>query len=150
MNGRVLWGPLSRMGFAAALASVAVDQLAKLWLIFDFDLPARGPVPLASFLDLVLIWNTGISYGLFQHTGPAAQWALLGLRAGAVLLLWVWLARTTTRLTVRHHRFAACSASRVASNATPPASIVRGMTPSAWSSAAASGASPGAVTANAS
>jgi signal peptidase II len=50
------------------------------------------------YVDLVLIWNTGISYGWFQQEGPFGQWALLALKAIAVALLWIWLARAGTRL----------------------------------------------------
>ena len=64
-----------------------------------FDLQARGIVRLTPFLDLVLIWNKGISYGLFQQDGPLGQWVLLALTAIAVALLWIWLARSTSRLT---------------------------------------------------
>jgi signal peptidase II len=40
----------------------------------------------------VLAWNTGISYGLFQQTGPLGQWALLALKVIVVALLLTWLA----------------------------------------------------------
>ena len=76
-----------------------IDQATKLWLLFVFDLGARGIVTLTPFLDLVLTWNTGISYGLFQQEGPLGQWALLALKAIAVVLLWIWLARASSRLT---------------------------------------------------
>jgi signal peptidase II len=56
-------------------------------------------VTVTPFLDLVLAWNTGISYGLFRQEGPLGQWLLLALKAIAVILLWIWLARATTRLT---------------------------------------------------
>ncbi len=36
---------------------------------------------LTPFLDLVLAWNTGISYGLFPQDGPLGRWALLALKA---------------------------------------------------------------------
>ena len=45
------------------------------------------------FLDLVLTWNTGISYGLFQQDSAFGRWALFGLKIVASILLWVWLAR---------------------------------------------------------
>ena len=61
-----LWGPLTPFALAVAVAAAAIDQAAKLWLLFVLDLPARGVVRLTPFLDLVLTWNTGISYGLFQ------------------------------------------------------------------------------------
>jgi signal peptidase II len=99
MSEPMLWGPLTRFGLAVAVAAAAIDQAAKLWLLFIFDLGARGIVTLTPFLDLVLTWNTGISYGLFRQEGPLGQWALLALKAIAVILLWIWLARATTRLT---------------------------------------------------
>lgn len=99
MSGPMLWGPLTRFGLAVAVAAAAIDQAAKLWLLFIFDLGARGIVTLTPFLDFVLTWNTGISYGLFRQEGPLGQWALLALKAIAVILLWIWLARASTRLT---------------------------------------------------
>jgi signal peptidase II len=96
--GLCLTGPFTRLGCIAALVVCVIDQAAKLWLLFVYDLPARGAVRFTPFLDLVLVRNKGISYGLFQQEGPLGQWALLALKAIAVLLLWIWLARVETRL----------------------------------------------------
>jgi signal peptidase II len=95
----LLWGPFAPLGLAVAVAAAAIDQAIKLWLIFVTDLGARGMVELSPFLDLVLTWNTGISYGLFPQEGPLGQWALLALKAIAAVLLWIWLARASSRLT---------------------------------------------------
>jgi signal peptidase II len=92
----MLWGPWTWLGGLVAVASAVVDQALKLWLLFVLDLGARGVVHLTPFLDLVLTWNTGISYGLFAQDG---QWALLALKSAAVTLLWIWLARASARLT---------------------------------------------------
>lgn len=86
-------------GVAAALAVCAFDQIVKLWLIFVYDLGARGIVKVAPFLDLVLVWNTGISYGLFQQDSELGRWLLLGFKLLAVGLLAVWLVRANSRLT---------------------------------------------------
>src|ERR1700686_3985242 len=94
----LLAGAPQRLGFAAAVAAAVIDQGVKLWLLYGFGLPGRGRVPLAPFVDLVLAWNTGISYGLFQQAGPLGQWALFALKAIAVLLLGLWLMRTGSRL----------------------------------------------------
>ncbi len=91
-------GATFRIGVAVALLAAAADQALKLWLLDVFDLPGRGRVALTPFLDLVLAWNTGISYGLFQHMGPLGQWALFALKLVAVVLLGIWLARTGSRL----------------------------------------------------
>ena len=95
----MLWGPFTRLGLAVALAAAAVDQAIKLWIIFGTDLGSGGRIELLPFLDLVLTWNTGISYGLFPQEGPLGQWALLALKAIAAVLLWIWLARASSRLT---------------------------------------------------
>ncbi|MBV8790463.1 MAG: signal peptidase II [Pseudolabrys sp.] len=92
-------GPLSRIGIAAAVMACAVDQASKTYLLFVYDLAARGVVHVMPFLDLVLTRNKGISYGLFQQDGALGQWALLTFKALAVVILWIWLARATTRLT---------------------------------------------------
>jgi signal peptidase II len=97
-RGSFLWGPLTRFALAVAVVTAAVDQAAKIWLLFGLDLPARGIVRLTPFLDLVLTWNTGISYGLFRQQGPFGQGVLLALKAVAVVLLWIWLARSSSRL----------------------------------------------------
>jgi signal peptidase II len=94
-----LWGPFTRLGLAVTVAAALIDQALKLWLIYVTDLGSRGAITLAPFLDLVLTWNTGISYGLFPQEGPLGQWALLGLKAIAAVLLWIWLARASSRLT---------------------------------------------------
>ncbi len=94
-----MWGPLTRLGLLVAAISAAIDQASKLWLLYVFELPARAPLRLTPFLDLVMTWNKGISYGLFQQDGPFGQWVLLAIKAAAVALLWVWLARAGSRLT---------------------------------------------------
>jgi signal peptidase II len=94
----MLWGQLTRLGFAAALATALADQASKLWLLYGLDIRARMPLRLTPFLDLVLVWNKGISYGLFQQEGPLGQWVLLAIKAAAVGLL-LWLIRARSRLT---------------------------------------------------
>ena len=97
--GSYVWGRLSAFGLSVAALSCALDQAAKLWLIDGFDLPGRSPVALTPFIDLVLTFNAGISYGLFQQQGPLAQAALLAFKLAAVAFLWAWLARAPSRLT---------------------------------------------------
>jgi signal peptidase II len=87
-----------RLGVAVAAAVVAADQGIKLWLLYGFGLRQGDRVALTPFLDIVLTWNIGISYGLFRQVGPLGQWALFALKLIAVVLLVVWLVRTGSRL----------------------------------------------------
>jgi signal peptidase II len=98
MVSRYLFGPFSRLGLAIAALTALADQALKLWLIYGFDLAHRGRFALAPYVDLVLNWNTGISYGLFRDQGTVGQWVLLIVKVVAVALLWAWLARAPSRL----------------------------------------------------
>jgi signal peptidase II len=99
MRTSLLYGPLTGFGVIVALLACAVDQASKLYLLKVYDLAAHGPIRLGPFFDFILTRNTGISYGLFQSTGPLGQWLLLAVKAAAVVLLWVWLANARDRLT---------------------------------------------------
>ena len=94
-----LWGRLSAFGLAVAGVTCLIDQASKFWLISHFDLASRRDVPLMPFVDLVLTWNTGISYGLFQQQGPIGEWALFAFKVAAVIFMWIWLTRATSWLT---------------------------------------------------
>jgi signal peptidase II len=93
------WGPLSVFGLVVAAITCLVDQAAKFWLLLVYGLTEHAPVALSPFIDLLLTWNTGISYGLFPQQGTVGQWALLAVKAAAVVFLWAWLARAASRLT---------------------------------------------------
>ena len=95
---RMFWGPLTALGLTAAAITSVLDQASKLWLLKVFGLADRGVVEVMPFVELVLTWNTGISYGWFQQEGPFGQGALLALKAVAIALLWIWLARASSRL----------------------------------------------------
>ena len=98
VHWRMFWGPLTALGLVAAAIAGALDQASKLWLLKVFGLADKGVVEVMPFVDLVLTWNTGISYGWFQQEGPFGQGALLALKVVAVALLWIWLAKASSRL----------------------------------------------------
>ena len=87
-----------RPGVLTAIAVLIADQASKLWLLFVFDIAHRGAVQVTPFFDLVLAWNTGISYGWFQTESAAGQALLLAIKAIAVIVLAVWMARSQTRI----------------------------------------------------
>ena len=89
---------LLRSGIIAAAAVLVLDQASKLWLLFVFDIAHRGAVKVTPFLDLVLAWNVGISFGWFQNDSPLAQVGLMAVKAVAVIALAIWMARSRTLL----------------------------------------------------
>ena len=90
--------PHLRTGVVAALATLVLDQASKLWLLYGFDLGNRGAVKVTPFFDLVLAWNVGISFGWFQTDNQLAQIVLMGIKAVAVIVLGIWMARSSTLL----------------------------------------------------
>jgi signal peptidase II len=90
--------PLIRSGVLAAVITLILDQALKQWLLTGFDLGHRGVVPITPFFDLVLAWNTGISYGWFSDSGPTGQMLLVAVKAIAVVALAIWMAKSQTRL----------------------------------------------------
>jgi len=85
-----------RLGLIAAILALVLDQASKFWLLRVFDIGHRGTVRLTPFFDLVLAFNPGISFGWFQNDSPAAQLILMLVKAAAVLILAVWMARSRT------------------------------------------------------
>ena len=87
-----------RYGVIAAIVTLVLDQASKFWLVHVFDIARRGTVKLTPFFDLVLAWNPGISFGWFQNDGAMAQFVLMGIKAAAVVVLAIWMARSRTPL----------------------------------------------------
>lgn len=86
--------PHLRTGIIAAIAVLAIDQASKLWLLFVLDIGRRGTVKVTPFFDLVLAWNTGISYGWFQNESATGQIVLTVIKSVAVVVLAIWMARS--------------------------------------------------------
>ncbi len=92
-----IWGPLAPLGFALALLVFVVDQAHKWWMLNVYDIGARQPVRFTPFLDLVLAWNKGVSYGLFN---TPAQGILIASSLLICVVLWIWLCRSHRPVTV--------------------------------------------------
>jgi signal peptidase II len=84
-----------RLGFGAAALGLVVDQAVKLWMLGPFGIEDRGRVELLPFLDLVMVWNRGISYGLLTQDGDLGRWLLvaLGIVGAALFSWWLWMTR---------------------------------------------------------
>ena len=88
-----------RLGLATAVLTLVLDQVTKLWVLFGYRLAEQGRVPVLPFMDFVMVWNRGISYGLFQQDALAGRLILLAITAGAIVFLSIWLVRETSRFT---------------------------------------------------
>ncbi|GLK67723.1 signal peptidase II [Hansschlegelia plantiphila] len=85
--------PPARRAFLVALLVFVLDQAIKLWALFPFDLASKGRVPVLPVFDLVLIWNTGVSYGLLQQDGEVGRWVLVAVHIVASVFIALWIRR---------------------------------------------------------
>ena len=95
---RYLWGRYSPAVAWITLLGLLADQASKLWLLHGYGLGERGGVALTPFLDIVLVWNRGISYGLLQQDGNLGRWALAGFTVLASMAIWAWSVKAENRL----------------------------------------------------
>ncbi len=96
--GRFAFGPRLGLGLSVLVATLALDQASKWWIIHVFDLRTRSPVEVTPFFDLVMLWNPGISYGLFAQDTDLGRTVLIAFAVTTALALVVWIARTRSRL----------------------------------------------------
>jgi signal peptidase II len=81
-------------GLIAAGVSLVADQGSKLGLLYGAGYIHMAPgqsVPVLPFFNLVMVWNPGISYGLFPASSPWGTAALIIIALAAVVGLGYWL-----------------------------------------------------------
>ncbi len=76
-----------------AIVVIILDQMTKWWILTSVMTPPQR-IPVTGILDLVLVYNRGVSFGLL---GGAPSWATAALIVFALLLsmalcIWMWRA----------------------------------------------------------
>ena len=89
--GMMMTGLLKR-GLAIAALVVFLDQLTKWWILEKIMLPPRV-IEVTPFFNLVLTWNRGVSFGMFNTDSPLNAWLLPLLAIAIVCMLLAWLVR---------------------------------------------------------
>ena len=87
----------ARAGLRAALLVVIADQATKWWIVHEVMQPPRV-IEITPFFNLVLGWNRGISFGLFNTDSPINAWLLPLIATAIVIVLSVWLYRVDRTL----------------------------------------------------
>ena len=85
-------------GFILAVGVFLIDRISKWWAVDAIDLAQNGPVDLLPFLDLTLVWNRGISLGMFQADGNTGRYFLIALTGAISIFIAVWLFRSTEKI----------------------------------------------------
>jgi signal peptidase II len=78
-----------------AIAACMTDQLTKQLILFHLADGAKLTV--TPFMDFVLVWNSGVSYGFFGGSGDTGRLAIIALSVIICVVLLVMLVRTDSR-----------------------------------------------------
>ena len=84
-----------RQGLAIAGLIIVLDQLTK-WAILTW---LDRAITLTPFFNLIVVWNRGVSFGMFDSASRLGPWILSGLALAVVVLLLGWLRRVDHPLT---------------------------------------------------
>lgn len=77
-------------GLGIAASVIVVDQISK-FAVMSVLAPYQG-LPVTPFLNLVLVLNTGITFGFFASDDSFTRWTLIALALIISFILLRWLA----------------------------------------------------------
>lgn len=86
-----------QIGLVIAASALALDQASKAVFLYGLGwIESRTgasiqPIEVLPFLDFVMVWNEGISYGLLQATSDFERWILALFAMGVIGFLIWWL-----------------------------------------------------------
>ncbi len=86
------------LGLLAAGLVLAADQASKQWVLHGLDLPGRGSVAVVPGLDLTMVWNQGVTFGLFRAGTQLGAVLLAAVAVAVVAVLLAWLRRAENAL----------------------------------------------------
>ena len=80
------------LGFGLAIATLALDQLSKWWIV-NFIMKPPAVVEVGPFFNLVLGYNRGVSFGMLGSDSELGRWLLSALAILIISALIIWLLR---------------------------------------------------------
>ena len=86
-----------RLGLLVAVPVVLLDQLTKWLMLADLMDPPRTVV-VTGFFNLVLVWNRGVSFGMFNADSAWGPAILSGVALVISVCLLIWLYRAESRI----------------------------------------------------
>ncbi len=86
-----------RLALTVATAALVLDQASK-WVIEEFVMDPPRVIEVTGFFNLVLVHNTGVSFGLFGEQTAWKPWALGALAFAISGALLYWLRREPERI----------------------------------------------------
>jgi len=82
-----------QIGVFLIMVTFILDRWSKWWMVDGFGLAINGPIHVLPFFDFTLVWNRGISLGLFQAGSDGGRYLLITLTSVVTIGLIVWFFR---------------------------------------------------------
>ena len=89
---------LSLIGIATAFVVLGADQLSKWWILDVVHLPEVGQIIVLPVLNLTMVWNRGVTFGLLNGFGDWSYLLLAAVALAVVAALGLWLRRAESQL----------------------------------------------------
>ena len=84
------------LGLLVAVLAIGLDQVTKWWILASVMDPPRI-INVTPFFNVVLVWNRGISFGMFSNESMAGVWILSFLALIIVGFLFNWLRKAESK-----------------------------------------------------
>ncbi len=84
--------------FVLSLITLFIDRISKNEILSIFEENNLEKIFINPFLDLFLVFNTGISYGLLGGESSFQKWLLIIVSVSIVAFLLLWVKDSTSRL----------------------------------------------------
>ena len=85
------WGNWAvRRGLVVAAILLVADQVSK-WVILEHVMVPPRIIEVTGFFNLVMVWNKGVSFGMFGDGGEVGRWLLTALAVAICAFLVHWL-----------------------------------------------------------
>ena len=92
-----LWSSNAAIVLRWSFFILVADQLSKLWILFGLNMREGDRIEVTPFFDLLMVWNRGISYGLFQQGDGIGRWLLVVIGLIACVVVWIWANRSQSK-----------------------------------------------------
>ena len=89
---------LMPLGLIAGLLVLLADQLSKWWVLSRSDLPELRQIELLPVLNLTMVWNRGVTFGLLNGLGNWGHVILAAIALAVVVALGFWLRRAESKI----------------------------------------------------
>ena len=86
------------LGLIVIICAIAADQISKFFAAAQ--LSEGLPVAVTSFFSWVKVWNTGVSFSMFNNYGQTGAIVLSVFALGVAVFLFMWMLKETDRLKI--------------------------------------------------